>query len=239
MGDSASQLPGDSKSSLQSDGPVVQATQGSLREEGNVRSSPQSVSQMGYAYSQQYAPLYQPPHARSDPFNLNQISTALPDSSYQNYGLLPPRYPPAAGTSGLVYPTQNSPQYATPQSINPTNAPYPYQAPFQGGYVAGNPPPVMGIGNQFYHQGYIGRPPQHGSQYIIQPNQFSLQNPVFPATQQPAQYGSRNSVSEESRSTLQQRTSGGQGISDNMGKPKRHNHYQWRFHLLSDVNIAL
>jgi hypothetical protein len=242
MGDSAAQPPEDSKSLLQSDELVAQASQGSPHASGNVRkgqqetTSQQSASQTGYSHDQPYAQHY-PLQSRSDPFNLSQLNTVLPDSSYQNYGQLPQRFAQAAGSSGLVYPTQNSPQYAAPQSISPVNASYPYQSHFHGGYVAGNPSPVAGIGNQFYHQGYIGRPPQHGTPFIIQPSQFPLHNAVFYNMQQPVQYGSRNSVSEESRSTLQR----GQGTSDKLEstagqssvvrgpprKPRRTGHAIW------------
>ena len=83
------------------------------------------------AFYQEHAPQY-PPLAIFDPFDLDQLSIAL------NYGQLAPRFPPAAEPSGLVYPTQNTPQYAAPQAINLANPPYAYQTPFQGGYVIGN-----------------------------------------------------------------------------------------------------
>jgi hypothetical protein len=234
MGDSASQPPDESRSLPQSDKPVMQATQGSPHPDRNARkgsqetSSQQRVSQTGSAHNQQYAPHYQPLQTRSDPYNLNQLSTALLDSSYQNYGQLPPRYPPAR-SSGLVYPTQNSPQYAAPQATNPANPPYLYHTPFQGGYIAGNPPQLAGMRNQFYNQGYTGRSPQHGSPYIIRPNQYPLHNSVFPGIQQPTQYGPRGNVSEEHQTALQTRTRGAEGMSDNTGKTKHDNHHQLRF----------
>lgn len=221
MGDSASQPPDESKSLLPSDEPDSQATQGSPRWDRNVRkgrqeiSSQQTVSQTSFGHSQQYAPHYQPLQTRSDPFNLNQLSIALPDSSYQNYGQLAPRFPPAAGPSGLVYPSQNTPQYAAPQAINLANPPYAYQTPFQGGYVTGNPPSLAGMGNQFYHQGYVGRSQQQGPPFIIQPNHYPLHNSVFPGIQQPTQYGPRGNVSDEHQIALQKRAGGAQGISDN------------------------
>jgi hypothetical protein len=232
MGDSVSQTAEDAKTLPQSSGPVALASLESPHGDRNLRkgrqqtSSQQSISPPSYVPSQQYGSQYQALQARPDPFNLNQLSTALPDSSYQNYGQLPPRFPSASGSSGLVYPTQNNPQYAAPQALSPTNAPYSYQTPFQGAYVAGNPPPVAGLGNQFYHQGYMGRPQQHTSPYIIQPNQFPLHPPAFPGIQQPQQYGSRGSISEENRAALQQRSGRGQGGSDSFGKLMLHSHLQ-------------
>lgn len=238
MGDSIPQPADESKMLAQSGGKGAHVSQESANVNRNAEKgrqetlSQQNIPQTSYAqgHSPQYPSPYHQSQTRSDPYNLSQLNTALPDVSYQNYGHLPQRFPPAPGSSGLGYATQNSPQYATPQAVAPNNAQYPYQAPFQGIYVAGNPAAVAGIGNQFYHPGYIGRQQQHGSPYIMPPNQFPLHNPAFPGMQHPSQYGSRGSVSEESRGTIQQRPNGDQGGSDSIGKLRPHKQYQSCFY---------
>lgn len=233
MGDSVSQTSDESKKLAQSGGQDALTSQvgaNANRNAGKGRQetlSQQNVPQTGYVqgHGQQYPSHYHPAQTRPDPYNLSQLTTALPDTSYQNYGQ---RFPSAPGSSGLGYPTQHSPQYA-PQPMASSNAPYPYQTPFQGVYVAGNPPAVAGMGNQFYHQGYIRTQQQP---YMMQPNQFPLHSPVFPGMQHPSQYGSRGSISEESRGAGQQRTGGEQGGSDSIGKPNSHNQLQWGFYRL-------
>jgi hypothetical protein len=229
MGDSASRPPEGSQSSSRPEDLAIPTSQGSQNLDQNVRKgrrdapSQPSTSQTPYAQGHQYAGAqYQNLQARPDSFNLTQLSTALPDSSYQNYAQLPQRYPSAAGPSGLAYPTHNTSPYAAQQAISPTNPQYQYQIPFQGAYIAGNPQPVAAMGNQFYHQGYVGRQQQHGAPYIIQPNQFPIHNPAYPGVQPPAQWAPRGSVSEETRAGLQQRPGGGQGVSDGVGKFKFH-----------------
>jgi hypothetical protein len=224
MGDSASQNADDSKTFPQPGENLVPGSKESLHADGSVRKGQQEpllqqgISQAPHIHGQQYGPQYQPLQTRPDSFNLSQLGTALPDPSYQNYGQMPQRFPSAAGPSGLVYSTQNNSHYAAPQAMSPTTAQYPYQAQFQGAYIAANQQPVVGMGNQFYHPGYIGRQQHHGATYISQPSQFPLHNQAYPVIQQPASWGPRGSVSEESRTILPQRLGGGQAGSDSIGK---------------------
>lgn len=223
MGDTAPQTTDESKNLAQIGERIVPVSQESLhsdRSVGKGRQEPlpqQGISQAPFVHGQQYAPHYQTLQTRPDSFNLSQLSTALPDSSYQNYGQVPQRFPSGAGPSGIIYPTQNNSHYATLQAMSPSTAQYPYQAPFQGAYITANQQPVAGMGNQFYHQGYIGRQQQHGP-YIIQQNQFPLHNQAYSGMQQPAPWGPRGSVSDESRTTLQQRLGEGQKGSDSIGR---------------------
>jgi hypothetical protein len=225
MGDSVSR-PTDSFQPFGRDASVSQEGQfadGDIRKGAPEISSQQSTSQTGYVQGQQYPSHYQPVHARPESFNLSQLTTALPDVSYQNYGHLQQRYP-STSPSGLAYQTQNSPQYAAPHGMSPTNAPYPFQAQY---YVASNQPPQPGMGNQLYHQDFQAQ--QHGSPYFIQPNQY-LHSPTYPGVQQQAQYASRGGIREDNRHLLQQRASGGQGRSGSIGKFKTRKHLQGVVH---------
>jgi hypothetical protein len=224
MGDSQPPPTDDPAISLESLGPDAvfsrsgQFGDGAVRKRRQETSSQRSISQTGYVHGQHYASHYQQLQTRTEPFNLSPLAATLPDPSYQNYGHLPQRYPSTPSSAGIVYQTQNNPQYGVPHNMTPANAQYPYPAQYQGVYVAGNSPQSAPIGNQFYPQGFMGQQQPHASPYMIQQTQYAPHGLVYPGVQQPAQYGPRSSLSEDSRNPLPRRTNEVMGISSSNGE---------------------
>jgi hypothetical protein len=226
MGDASSalqtgRLPGMAHSSRQESS---QPSPTDLHEDsGEGRKEQQANSpEINYNHSQQYLQQHWPPQTKADAFNMNQLSTALPDPSYQNYGQLPPqRY---ASGAGLVYQLPHVPQFAAPQSTANSSYNVPYQGQYQGVYASGNssspthPPSGSSVVNtQFYHhQGFIGHQ-QQNSPYLMQPSYFNPQSQMYPAGPSAVPFVSRNSFSGESRYHSQQRTNEYLGINYNGG----------------------
>ena len=174
-----------------------------------VPSAPSPLPRTGYPPSQSYSPQQHIQQGRSENFNMNALGNALPDLAYQSYGhLQPQRYPQGPVSPGLLYQIQNVPQYTGNASITPSTAAYniPYQGQYQGMYGAGNPAQHLqtgAAGGQFYNQGFVAQQQQQGTPYLVQPNQFGVQNQMYGGS--PTQYGMRGGFSGENRVSGQQR----------------------------------
>lgn len=188
-----------------------------------------ATSQSNFHQSQSYPQQQYPSQTRADSYNMNTLTTALPDLSYQNYDhLQPQRYASGPSPSGLAYQLPNVQQYASAQNLAPSGSshyPMPYQGHFQGQFPglyaqahSPSPPHLQHTGsvasNHFYNnQGFMGQQQQQGSPYYVQPGQYSPQAQMYPAIPSPGQYGARNSFSGDTRFQTQQRTNESLGVN--------------------------
>lgn len=192
------------------------------------QSGPRSHS--NFSQSQPYLQQQYSSQTRPEFLNMNSLAATLPDLSYQNYGTLQhqtQRFASGPSSAGGVYQFPNVQQFTGAQPL-PTsgssqnsqyNLPYQgqYQTQFPGMYTQSHtpsPPHLQQAGsptsNQFYQsQGFMGQQHQQhqqGSQYLVQPSQYSPHGHMYPTMPSAGQYGTRHGFSGDSRFQSQPRS---------------------------------